>query len=1021
MNDLVPTDFELVESLTGRKFSAGVTVAGKSLATDWSSHASFLKSDVSGKHCWINCREVDHLRMHLDHFLECRRKAPTETSACLLLSHVHAVDRRLLKGWKVVLNLPKGSVIRVGDESGEGFSEQRSVRMMQVLYYAPSPDPRTISKSDQNGSILEVTREGALDDPERRTISKTGLERPTIGNDASEHSENELVGISNIASGVLQASKVRGISEGLTMLFGGIAAGTEASILFDSGASHNYVSKSFVALQGISVDESMRGDVLLGDNRPAGVAGIARVFVKLGAFQKPVQCLVMAELLTGVDVILGDAFMRAHKVVLDYDKLAFRMKKGNRRITVSRKPPARDVPSVVPSEKLLSAMQVKRLVRKGNKAFLAVVQEIKPDIAPSDSDEDPCHVKTILDEYADIFTDELPAELPPTRNVGHSIPTEPGHVPPFRPMYRLSPMETREAKEQITKLLEKGLIEPSTSPYGAPILFVPKPNGRGLRMCLDLRALNSVTIKNRYPLPRIDDLLDKITGASYFTSLDLTAGYHQIRITDEDVPKTAFRTPFGHFQFKVLTFGLTNAPATFQAVMNDIFRPYLDDFVVVYLDDILIYSKSAEEHERHLRLVLDVLRREKFYAALPKCDFAKQEIKFLGHIVGKDGIKVNPEKVAAVERWEPPRDVHQVRSFLGLANFFRRFIQGYSTLVAPLTDLTKSGKSWNWTKECHNAFEGVKWALTHTPVLRSPDESKRYEVVSDASTIGIGAVLLQDHQPVAFHSRKLSAAEKNYTTTEQELLGVVDALRVWRCYLEGVEFDVVTDHCPNTFFQTQPNLSRRQARWSEFLQRFDFQWRYRPGRTNVADPLSRNPIGVVSTVLFEGELRNKYSFREGPPEDDGSSTVFARSRGPSDLPVVLQDAIRRGYANDTWLRDANSQGVARLSVNSVGLFLHDDKVYVPNDVIVKRLIWQELHDAKYSGHFGVSKTRKAVEQLFWWPKLREETEDYVRNCPTCQYDKAQQLRPAGLLQPLPIPGKALGLGEFRLYRRTSFD
>lgn len=547
-------------------------------------------------------------------------------------------------------------MIRVGNEQGEEFSEQRSVRMMQVLYNAPSPSSRTISNNGPFESVVGSQAGEMFAGPESdaravhaagREISETDPKRAKFETVREMNSEPE--DLPEAVTGLLQASKGQGTSNRLTMLFGAKAGGADANVLFDSGASHNYVSKSFVALQGISVDDSLRGDVVLGDNHPAGIAGTATVFVKLGAFQKPVQCFVMNELLTGVDVILGDAFMISHKVVLDYEKLVCRMRKGNRRITISQKPLARDMPSAAPSEKLLSAMQVKRLVRKGvTQAFLAVISEVKPDVVSSVSDDDPCHVKSILGEYGDVFTDELPAELPPRRNVGHSIPTEPGHVPPFRPMYRLSPMETREAKEQITKLLEKGLIEPSTSPYGAPILFVPKPNGRGLRMCLDLRALNSVTIKNRYPLPRIDDLLDKITGASYFTSLDLTAGYHQIRITNEDIPKTAFRTPFGHFQFKVLTFGLTNAPATFQAVMNDIFRPYLDDFVAVYLDDILIYSKSAEEHERHLRLVLDSLRKEKFYVALPKCEFAKQEIKFLGHIVGADGIKVNPEKVAAV-------------------------------------------------------------------------------------------------------------------------------------------------------------------------------------------------------------------------------------------------------------------------------------------------------------------------------------------------------------------------------------
>jgi hypothetical protein len=252
---------------------------------------------------------------------------------------------------------------------------------------------------------------------------------------------------------------------------------------------------------------------------------------------------------------------------------------------------------------------------------------------------------------------------------------EPGAPPPFRPTYRLSPVEQAEVKSKLTDLLEKGLVEPSTSPYGAPILFVGKKDG-SLRMVQDYRYLNKITIKNRYPLPRIDDLLDSISGMKYFTSLDLTSGYYQIRITEEDVPKTAFRTPFGLYQFKVLTFGLTNAPATFQSVMNDMLRPYVGKFVVVYLDDILIFSKTAEEHLSHLRQVLQTLRENQFYANPKKCDFMKEEISFLGHRVSANGLKVDPEKVRAVADWKVPRDVHGVRSFLGLANYFRRFLQG---------------------------------------------------------------------------------------------------------------------------------------------------------------------------------------------------------------------------------------------------------------------------------------------------------------------------------------------------------
>jgi hypothetical protein len=315
-------------------------------------------------------------------------------------------------------------------------------------------------------------------------------------------------------------------------------------------------------------------------------------------------------------------------------------------------------------------------------------------------------------------------------------------------------VEQAEVKSKQTDLSEKGLVEPSTSPYGAPILFVGKKDG-SLRMVQGYRYLNKITIKNRYPLPRIDDLLDSISGMKYFTSLDLTSGYYRIRITVEDVPKTAFWTPFGLYQFKVLTFGLTNAPATFQSVMNDMLRPYVGKFVVVYLDDILIFSKTAKEHLSHLRQVLQTLRENQFYANPKKCDFMKEEISFLGHQVSANGLKVDPEKVRAVADWRVPKDVHGVRSFLGLANYFRRFLQSHSKMVVPLTNLTRKDKCWEWTEECQEAFEKVKHALTNAPVLAPPELGKPFEMVLDASGVGLGAVLLQDGRHVAFESRKL--------------------------------------------------------------------------------------------------------------------------------------------------------------------------------------------------------------------------------------------------------------------------
>ena len=324
-----------------------------------------------------------------------------------------------------------------------------------------------------------------------------------------------------------------------------------------------------------------------------------------------------------------------------------------------------------------------------------------------------------------------------------------------------------------------------------------------------------------------------------------------VTISPEDVPKTAFTTPFGHYAFKVLPFGVTNAPATFQAVMNDIFRPYVGKFVLVYLDDILVFSKSAAEHAEQLRLVLPRLREHEMFDKRAKCTFNQPELEFLGHVVGSEGIKVDPKKTGVVRDWAVPQTVSDVRAFLGLTNYFRRFVQGYGTLNGALTNLLRKDAPFVSSDACQAAFDGVKLALTSAPVLVMPDYSKPFEMIADACGFGHGAALLQEGRPVAYLSRKFTPAERNYGVGEQELLAVVHATRTWRCYLEGVSADmltVVTDHNPLTYLQTQAVLSRRQTRWSEYLQMFTYKWRYRPGKSNVVDPISRNP-GVVSAML----------------------------------------------------------------------------------------------------------------------------------------------------------------------------
>jgi len=299
----------------------------------------------------------------------------------------------------------------------------------------------------------------------------------------------------------------------------------------------------------------------------------------------------------------------------------------------------------------------------------------------------------VVSEYPNVFLEDLPG-MPPDRDIEFSIDLLPGTAPISKRPYRMDVKDLSELKKQIEELLKKGFIHPSSSPWGAPVIFVDKKDG-SRRMCVDYRALNDVTIKNKYPLPRIEDLFDQMRGAMIFSKIDLRSGYHQLRIRLSDIPKTAFTTRYGLYEFTVMSFGLTNAPAYFMYLMNKVFMEYLDKFVVVFIDDILVFFKNKEEHEEHLRLVLQKLRENQLYAKLSKCDFWLREVSFLGHVISDGGIAVDPSKVQDVLNWNPPKNVSEIRSFLGLAGYYRRFIEGFSKIVKPLTSLLEKGKNSN--------------------------------------------------------------------------------------------------------------------------------------------------------------------------------------------------------------------------------------------------------------------------------------------------------------------------------------
>src|SRR3954467_4610666 len=425
----------------------------------------------------------------------------------------------------------------------------------------------------------------------------------------------------------------------------------------------------------------------------------------------------------------------------------------------------------------------------------------------------------VVRDFPDVFPEEF-LGMPPDRCVEFIVDLIPDTTPISRRPYIMASHELAQLKIQLEASLAKGFILPSSSPWGFPVLFVTKKDGTE-RMCVDYRPLNLATIKNKYPLPRINDLYDQLAGSTVFSKMDLRLGYHQIRIREEDIPKTAFTTRYGLYEYTVMSFGLTNVPATFSRLMNSIFMEYLDKFVVVYLDDILIYSKNEEDHAKHLRLVWMKLREHRLYAKFSKCEFWLPEVTYLGHVISAKGIAINPERVNAVLDWTPPESVKQVRTFLGLANYCRRFVENFCKVAKPLTELLKKDKKFLWTPKCEESFQELKRRLTSALVLAPPDTKRYFEIYCDASRQGLGCILMQDRHVVAYASRQLRPHEENYPTNDLELAAIVHALKTWRHYLLGNHCEIYSDHQSLKYIFTQPELNLRQRRWIELIKDYD--------------------------------------------------------------------------------------------------------------------------------------------------------------------------------------------------------
>ncbi|XP_057543321.1 uncharacterized protein LOC130821549 [Amaranthus tricolor] len=756
-------------------------------------------------------------------------------------------------------------------------------------------------------------------------------------------------------------------------------------LIIDGGSETNCVSKDLVQTLDLETKPHPHPYKLKWlDSKASGfVKKRCLIQFAIGSFKDKVLCDVLD--MTACHVLLGRPWQHDRRTLHDGYTNVYTLKHEGKIKDLMPLPPHKTLPPqqligsgfTLPSQKAVGTslpqrpvgnvslinrkVSIKEIRREGL-AFLLFSKEVTPE-----SNQPDPRIANLLDQFADIFPVELPVGLPPLRGIEHQIDLMPGTALPNKPAYRTSPEETKELQRQIQELMDRGYVRESMSPCVVPTLLVPKKDGTW-RMCVDSRSMNNITIKYRFPIPRIDDMLDELSGSQWFSKIDLRSGYHQIRMREGDEWKTAFKTKYGLYEWMVMPFGLTGAPSTFMRLMNEVLRPFLGRFIVVYLDDILMYSRSVEEHLDHLKQLFQTLREQRLFGKLEKCSFLLTEVYFLGFIVGRQGVQVDPSKIEAIKTWPVPTSITQVRSFHGLASFYRRFIKGFSTIMAPITDCTK-GNTFKWTTEAQLAFEKIKKAMCNPPILRLPDFSKPFEVECDASNTGIGAVLIQEGRPVAYFSEKLNKSRMNYSAYDKEFYAMVRALEHWSHYLKGQPFVLHSDHESLKHISGQNKLSTKHARWVEFMQSFNFVAKYKAGKTNiVADALSRRAhlLAILDAKVLGFEM-----IKEQYKTDPDFSTLYQQCSQQPQGPFSIQQ----------------------------GFLFKGNRLCIPRTSLRTALV-REIHEGSLAGHFGIQKTLDMLAKHFYWPKMLGTVGKIILRCEPCI--KAKITFHRGEYKPLPI-------------------
>lgn len=758
--------------------------------------------------------------------------------------------------------------------------------------------------------------------------------------------------------------------------------GKGCPIVIDTGAEKTFVNKNVVEIESSTPNKWMCGAT--GDCVP--VRGPQKIELGIGGTNYDLNVYVAEEMedscLLGMDLL-------ADRAIIDLQQWTLQLDGGEK---VSLKPEKVKVQTCSLGTLEEVPAHVQDLLQRSSKGL---------------TQEQVMRLRNLLKKYAAVFS-QGEDDLGCTNVVQHRIDT--GSSAPMRHApRRVAPVKRQEMEQAVKQMLEQGIIEKSDSPWSSAVVLVQKKDG-STRFCVDYRDLNDLTVKDSYPLPRIDDTLDALAGAQWFSTIDLKSGYHQVLMAEEDKAKTAFSFGQGLWQFKVMPFGLCNAPATFERLMERVLEGLLWKAALVYLDDVLVYGNSFEEELSRLETVFQRMQKASLKLNPLKCELFCEEVPFLGHLVSREGVKTDPQKVAAVRDWPTPCAVTDVRSFVGLCTYYRRFVRDFASVASPLHRLTEKGAKFEWNDECEEAFCKLKEMLMEAPVLQYPDPGKPYILDCDASSEGIGSVLSQEvngeEMVVSYYSSKFTKPERNYCVTRKELLAIIKSVDFFHHYLYGARFVVRTDHAALRWLKTLKNPEGQLARWIGKLEQHDYEIVHRSGRVHSnADALSRRPCPSkcqhcsrreateCKRTRVQGEEEDEQNLRGRQQDDADIGPVLAWRETDEERPAWAEVSAMSPETKLYW-KEWNQLFVEEGVLKRKWLLPNSRLWYVQTIVPrgMRERLLKESHDNVTGGHLGVKKTLSKLRQRFYWVNMRRDVQEWCRVCSVCNSKKGPAKR-----------------------------